>query len=91
MSFLNQAGTDKQTNKGDLQKEENNFVGERISKEFDGIVYSGTISKFLHDVQYWVVKYDDGDTEEMDKDQIGIALEMHKKVKNKSGKDNAEE
>ena len=60
------------------------FLGKRISKKFHGKVYSGTVQKFLHDDQFWVVNYDDGDTEEMDINDIYKGLDLHKKLNKES-------
>ena len=70
----------KQASKDNLQNDDKDFVGKRIAKKFHGDVYSGTVAKFLHDDQFWVVDYDDGDTEEMDINDIGKGIDLHKKL-----------
>ena len=44
------------------------------------MLYSGTVTKFLHDDQFWVVDYNDGDTEEMDINDICKGIDLHKKL-----------
>ena len=52
------------------------YIGRRVSKKFAGELYHGTVSKYVAKHKLWAIKYDDGDAEEMDWDELSPALEL---------------
>jgi len=57
------------------------LIGKRISKRFTGGIYLGTVVSTWTDDnhhQYWRVKYDDEDGEDLDLDGIREALDLYK-------------
>ncbi|KAL7538870.1 hypothetical protein ACHAXR_008855 [Thalassiosira sp. AJA248-18] len=67
----------KQQAKQKMMDAPNSFVGRRISKKFSGDVYSGSVSKFVTKHSLWGIKYDDGDAEEMDWNDLSAAMELY--------------
>ena len=51
------------------------YIGRRVAKDFNGTVFNGTVTKLLPD-QLWHVKYNDGDSKDMDLDELKSALEQ---------------
>ncbi|KAL7540610.1 hypothetical protein ACHAXR_010249 [Thalassiosira sp. AJA248-18] len=54
------------------------FVGQRVAKSFSLVVYFGSVVQYCGDKELWSIKYDDGDDEEFDKDDICQALCLYK-------------
>jgi hypothetical protein len=52
------------------------FVQKRISKDFDGVTFYGTVTKYddSDDPAFWRVVYDDGDAEDYNKKDLIKAL-----------------
>ena len=50
------------------------YIGRRVAKDFNGTVFNGTVTKLLPD-QLWHVKYNDGDSEDMDLHELYSALD----------------
>lgn len=80
--------------KHDLHKDKA-YIKRRVSKDFDGAIYNGTVIKFNSKHRLWAVEYDDGDGEEMDWNDLQKALKLHddknkgKKRKSSNGKNSA--
>ena len=63
-------------------------IGTQISKEFEGIFYSGKVTAYNAKSKYFKVKYEDGDEEEMlesDIKRYAVASESDKKKKTTRG------
>ena len=59
------------------------FYLQRVAKYFDGIIYYGTITTsrpFRSDkgILLWHVEYDDGDSEDFNKEEVMEAIELYK-------------
>ena len=66
----------------DLKFDPKAVVGKRIAKKFhDGKTYLGTVSSYAAKLGWWKIKYDDGDQEDMDVDELYSALELYMKKK----------
>merc|ERR1712238_107068 len=72
--------------KSQLQQDKS-YVGQRVSKNFDGAIYEGIVSKFLPNGRVWKINYDDGDKEDLEFGELKIALDLHhkKNLKNHKG------
>ncbi|KAL7546561.1 hypothetical protein ACHAWF_009888 [Thalassiosira exigua] len=46
------------------------YVGRRISRDFDGAAYPGTVDRYDARAKLWHVKYDDGDEEELNRGEL---------------------
>ena len=53
------------------------LVGQTVAKRFGTITYEGTITKFK---KWWTVKYDDGDTEDLNYRQL-VDLQLQRPPK----------
>jgi len=60
----------------ELQKDKS-YVGRHVSKKFDSEMYNGTVAKFTPKHRLWKIKYEDGDAEEMDWDDLSKAMDLH--------------
>jgi len=49
-------------------------IDRRVAKDFDGNLHFGTIDKYCMKNHYWHVSYDDGDSEEIVREEIESAL-----------------
>jgi len=54
------------------------FVGRRIAKHFLSDLHFGLVMEFHDDGGLWVIQYDDGDSEDFDKDDLRRALCLYK-------------
>mmetsp|Transcript_11768 Transcript_11768/g.27266 ORF Transcript_11768/g.27266 Transcript_11768/m.27266 type:complete len:209 (-) Transcript_11768:317-943(-) len=64
------------------KKRPKHVVDSRVAKFFDGDVYFGTIVGTVEDGDvYWQVRYDDGDREEFDKEDLDTALQVYERHK----------
>ena len=56
------------------------FVQKRISKDFDGVTFFGTVTKYddSDDPAFWHVVYDDGDDEDYNKKDLIKALKNYR-------------
>ena len=52
-------------------------VGTKVIKVFDDEVYVGTVTKVFDDDQLWHIQYEDGDTEDMDGEEIEHARRLY--------------
>ena len=73
-----------------LKKADEDYVGDRVAKDFDGEIYFGTVQEVWHDKgeKLWQIKYDDSDEEDVDKkDFIGLVslYEKEKHLDDKKG------
>lgn len=69
-----------------LTKPEKEYDGDRIAKLFDEDVYFGTVGEYWYDseetkVYLWRIKYDDGDEEDVEKNEFLGMLELYEKNK----------
>ena len=55
---------------------EGHYVGKRIAREFDNVIYHGTIDKYHPRRRLWSIKYDDGDAEELDHREVLLAIDL---------------
>ncbi|KAL9178964.1 hypothetical protein ACHAXT_011937 [Thalassiosira profunda] len=62
------------------------YVGKRVSKDFDGEVYSGTVKKYFPRKGWWNVVYDDGDKEDMEWEDLEAAMDLFDSRNKKGGK-----
>jgi hypothetical protein len=76
--------------KRDLMKwEAENFLKSRLAKDFDGTFYNGIVKRFIppHEndegVNLWLVEYDDGDSEDLEKDEMVDCILQYMKMKQK--------
>ena len=60
----------------ELQKDKS-FIGRRVSKNFDGEIYNGSVKKFISKYRLWAIVYDDGDGEEMDWNDLSNGMDLH--------------
>ena len=61
----------------------NKHIGARVAKNFDEGLFFGTITKYDDKADFWLVEYDDGDSEQYDKNDLQAALRLYKKNANK--------
>ena len=61
----------------------NKHIGARVAKNFDEGLFFGTITKYDDKADFWFVEYDDGDSEQYDKNDLDAALRLYKKNANK--------
>jgi hypothetical protein len=53
------------------------YINFKIAKRFDdGFIYYGTIDGY--NGEFWTVKYDDGDSEEFDANDVQMAIALYK-------------
>jgi hypothetical protein len=56
------------------------FIGRRVGKYFDDVLYYGTVSKWVPaavvdgGIDLWLVEYDDGDAEDLEEDELQAIL-----------------
>ena len=53
------------------------MVGTKVVKVFDDDVHVGTVTEIFDDDQLWHVQYEDGDTEDMDGEEIEVARRLY--------------
>ena len=62
------------------------LIGRRIAKTFpDGITYEGKITRF-HTSVGWGISYDDGDYEDMNREELEMALKLYEERQNGGGR-----
>lgn len=60
-------------------KNDESYIGSRIGKEFFGKkVYYGSITRFNKEKGFWHAEYDDGDSEDFNRSQLLMALELNR-------------
>ena len=68
-----------------LKKADEDYVGDRVAKDFDGEVYFGTVREVWYDNEteekLWQIKYDDSDEEDCGKDDFIGLLNLYEKEK----------
>lgn len=73
-----------------LTKPEKEYAGDRVAKYFGDDVYFGTVGEFWYDSEdeesLWRIDYDDGDKEDLAKDEFVEALKLYQKQKGKDPK-----
>lgn len=58
------------------------YVGSRVCKCFDGVIHFGTVKKYISSVNArWAIRYDDDDTEDMNKRELERAIELYERKK----------
>eukprot|EP00250_Pteridium_aquilinum_P016036 c22908_g1_i3 orf=291-1838(-) len=60
--------------KSDASEDQDAFVGKVVKKDFDGILYSGVVAKFNKETGFYKVKYEDGDQEDLELNELKAVL-----------------
>ena len=71
-----------------------NFTNSPVAKRFDGEIFKGQITSYFppdpddagDDQELWHVKYDDGDEEDLDRDEVEEAIKLHECVVDQKNK-----
>jgi len=58
------------------------YIGRRVSKRFGRKMYHGTVDGADEDHRLWHVTYDDGDAEELDHEELLIAMDWYQRINN---------
>ena len=51
------------------------LIGRRVAKTFDGVIYEGKVIRY--DTNGWGIDYDDGDYEDMNREDLEMALKLY--------------
>jgi len=71
------------------------YINLRVAKRFDDDIYFGTIVKYIPpgedgeddaEEEYWHIKYDDDDAEDLELEELEAGLELYKRYKKKEEK-----
>ena len=66
------------------------IISQRVAKDFDGVIYFGTVIEYItaSDGQnaLWNVHYDDGDTEDLDQQDVLKSLDMYRDLQDADNK-----
>ena len=61
--------------------DEHSFIGRKLLKNFTGILHHGTVTRFEKTENWFKVKYDDGDEEEMTQYELQEGMELYEMKK----------
>lgn len=81
-------GIEKTSSKKAKKDKGRSYIGRKVAKEFeDGVIYFGKVTEFIDENEpFWNIRYEDGDGEDMDQEELNHAISFQEKVSKQNKK-----